>query len=114
MILTIDNLDGNGAIERTQLAYTTDDRGIINVGYGGDFDEPVLYANAFLLVRERNNLSAIAVGDKCGAMGAGVVLVEKSRQDVYRDVGRCAAQEIDTVEYRNAQRENRKTCIRID
>jgi hypothetical protein len=86
---------------------------IFNVSYCRDLDQPVLYANALMLVRKRDNLSAVAICDERGAMDAGVVLVEKSRQYVYRNVGRCTAQEVDTVEYRDAQRENGETCIGI-
>ena len=70
---------------------------IVDIGQSGYFEHTILNADALLLVRKRDNLAAVAVGDKGGGMCTGPVLVEKSRQDVYRNVGRCAAEEVDTM-----------------
>src|SRR5207253_1917303 len=77
--------------------------GIVDVGHGCDLERAVLDTNALLLVREGDDLAVAAVGDEGGAARTGSMPVEKARQDVHGDVGRCAAKEFDAAENRNPQ-----------
>src|SRR5947209_3588412 len=81
-----------------QLAATV---GIVDIGQSCDLELLILDAHALLLVREGDDLSVIAVGDEGGGARAGPVLVKKTRQHVHGDVGRGAAEEVDTMEERN-------------
>lgn len=73
---------------------------IVDIGQSCDLKLSILDPNALLLVREGDYLAVVAVGDEGGAVRAGPVLVEKAGQHVHGDVGRCAANEIDTMNYR--------------
>jgi hypothetical protein len=88
--------------------------GIVDISQGCDLERSVLDPNALLLVREGDDLAIVAVGDEGRAARAGSVLVEKARQDVYRDVGRCAADEIYPTQYWNTQKENGETGVWVD
>src|SRR6202165_4416029 len=87
---------------------------IVDIGQGRDLELPVLHAHALVLVRKGDDRAVVTVGDQSGAAQAGPVLVEKARQHVHGDVGGCTADEIHTMEYWNAQRENRETGVGID
>src|ERR1019366_1824484 len=86
---------------------------IVDIGQGGYFEHAILDADTLLLVRESDNLAVVAIGNEGDAARAGSVLVEKARQDVHGNVGRCATQEVDTMEYWNPQRENGETGVGI-
>src|SRR6266566_4762559 len=88
--------------------------GMIDIGQGCDLEHSVFDANALLFVRKGDDFAGVAVGDEGGASRAGSVLVEKARQDVHGNVGRSAADEVDTMEYWNAQIENGKTGVGVD
>src|ERR1700674_1683392 len=88
--------------------------GIVDVGQSCNLELSILDPNVLLLVRKSDDLAVVAVGDEGGAVRAGPVLVEKARQYVHGDVGRRAADEIDTMEYWNTQKENGKTGVGID
>src|ERR1700694_734412 len=88
--------------------------GIVDISQSCDLKNSVLDTNALLLIREGDDLAAIAVGDEGGASCAGSVLVEKARQHVHGNVGRCATKELNAVEERYTQRDNRKAGIRIN
>src|SRR5258705_1037238 len=87
---------------------------MVDVRQGCDLNLPIFDANALLLVRKRYDLAGVAVGDEGDASGAGPMLVEKARQHVHSDVGRCTAKKFDAVEDWNPQRDNGKASIRID
>src|ERR1700730_663649 len=88
--------------------------GIVDISQGCDLKGSVLDANALLLVREGDDLAVVAVGDEGGAVRAGSVLLEKARQNIYGNVGRCAADEVDTMEYWNTQKEDGVTGVGVD
>ncbi len=87
---------------------------IVDISKSCDLKHSVLDANALLLIRKGDDLAVAAVGDERGASRAGPVLVEKARQHIHGNVGRCTAEEFDTMEDRNPQRDNGKAGIRID
>ena len=74
---------------------------IVDIGQSCDLELLILNAYALLLVWEGDDLAVVAVGDQHGGARAGPVLVKETRQHVHGDVGRGAAEEIDTVEERN-------------
>src|SRR5882724_5088121 len=88
--------------------------GIVDISQGCDLKHAIFDANALLLVREGDDLAVVAVGDEGGAVYAGSVIVEKARQEVHGNVGRCAAEEVDTMEYWNTHIENGKTGVGVD
>src|ERR1700738_652396 len=88
--------------------------GIVDISQSCDLKHSILDTTALLLVREGDNLAVVAIGDERGASRAGPVFVEKARQHVHGNVGRCAAKELNAVEARDPQRENGKGGIRID
>src|ERR1700681_3351249 len=87
---------------------------IVDVSQSCYLERSILDANALLLIREGDDLAVAAVGDERGAVRAGSVFVEKARQHVYSNIGRCAAEEVDTVEYCNTQKENGIAGVRVD
>src|SRR5205807_5708238 len=87
---------------------------IFDISKSCDLKHSILDTNALLLVRKSDDLAVVAVGDEGSASRAGPVLVQKARQHVHGNVGRCAAKELNAAEERNPQRDNGKAGIRID
>ncbi len=96
------------------LAMSLAHLGIVDISKSCDLKHSVLDANALLLIRKGDDLAVAAVGDERGASRAGPVLVEKARQHIHGNVGRCAAKKFNAPEKRNPQRDNGKAGIRID
>ncbi len=88
--------------------------GIVDIGQGGNLELSVLDTNALLPVWEGDDLAVVAIGDEGGASRTGSVPIEKARQHIHGNVGRCAAKEFNAAKDRNPQRNDRKAGIGID